>query len=83
MTKFLSRHFSVVYVPRDLGVSKNSLKNHFEVKLTPWQRIEKIFFFALILIPSFLGYLFVPCPLGDIKRVSGEVFGSTDLIGSF
>ena len=33
--------------------------------------------------PSFLGYFFVPAPLGDIKRVSEDVFGSTDSIESF
>ena len=29
MTKFSSRHFLLVYFPRDLGVSKNSIGNHF------------------------------------------------------
>ena len=35
------------------------------------------------LISSFVGYLFFPGPLGDLKRVSGDVFGSTDSIGGF
>ena len=64
-------------------MSLNSLRNHIEVQIIPWQRIERIFFFALILTPSFLGYFFVPGPLGDLKRVSGDVLGSTDSIGSF
>ena len=83
MTKFLSGHFSLLYVPRDLGVSENSLRNHFEVEIMPWQKIERIFCFALILTPSFLGYFFVPGPLVDLKGVSGDVFRSTDSIGSF
>ena len=29
MTKFSSGHFSLVYVPRGLGVSKKSIGNHF------------------------------------------------------
>ena len=29
MNKFKSHHFSLVYVPKDLGMSKNSLGNHF------------------------------------------------------
>ena len=64
-------------------MSENSLSNHFEVKITPWQRIAGIFVFALILTQSFLGCFFVLGPLGDLKRVSGDVFGSTDSIGSF
>ena len=83
MTKFLNRSFSFLYVPGDLGVSLNSLRTHFEVQITPWQRIERIFVFALILTPSILGHFFVPGPLGRLKRVSGDVFGSTDSIGSF
>ena len=78
MNKVLSRHFSLLYVPRDIGVSKNFLRNDFEVQITPWQKIGRVFFFALILTPSFLGYFFVPGPLGDLKGVSGDVFGSTD-----
>ena len=57
--------------------------NDFEVHITPWQRYERIFFFALILTLSFLGYFFVPGLLGDLKRVLMDVFRSTDLIGSF
>ena len=55
------------------------------MQITPWQKkkIERIFVFALILTPSFLGYFFVPGPLGGLKPVSGDVFGSTDSIGSF
>ena len=63
-------------------MSENSLRNHFEVQITLLQRIERIFVFALILTPSFLGYFFVPSPLGYLKRVSADVFGSTDSIGS-
>ena len=29
MTKFSSEHFLLVYVPRDSGVTKNSIGNHF------------------------------------------------------
>ena len=32
---------------------------------------------------SFMGYLFVPGPFGDLKCVSGDVFGHSDPIGSF
>ena len=53
------------------------------MQITPWLKIERIFIFALILILSFLSYFFVPSPLGDLKRVSGDVFGSTDSIGGF
>ena len=65
-------------------MSLNSLRNHFEVQITPWQKNKGVFVFALILTPSFLGYFFVPGRLGGSKRVvSGDVFGSTDSIGSF
>ena len=64
-------------------MSSNSLKNHFEVQITSWQRIERILFFALILTPSFLGYFFVSGPLGDLQRVSGDTFRSTDWIKIF
>ena len=47
------------------------------------QKIERIFCFVVILAPSFLGYFFVPGPLGDLKGVLGDVFGSTDAIESF
>ena len=83
MTKFSSRLFSLPYVHKDLGVSYNSLRNHFEVKIMTWQRIEKIFLSAFILTPSFLGYFFVPGPLGDLNGVSWDVSGSTDSIKSF
>ena len=73
---------SFLSIPRVLGVSKNSLRNHFEVQITPWQRIQSVSFFALILTPSFLGNVFVPGPLGDLKRVSSDFFGSTDSVGS-
>ena len=83
MTKFSSQHFLLVYVPRDLSVSLNSVRNDFEVHITPWQRIERSFFFALILTPSLLGYFIVPGLLGDLKRVLGYLFGSTVSIRSF
>ena len=53
------------------------------MQMTPWQRIERIFVFSLFLTPSFLGYFFVPGPLRDLKRISGDVLGSTDSIGGF
>ena len=55
----------------------------FDLQITPWQTIENILFFALILTPSFLEYLFVSGRLGDLIRVSGDVFGSSDSSGSF
>ena len=53
------------------------------MQITPWQKTKRIFVFALMHAPSFLGYFFVPVPLGDLKRVSEDVFRSTDSIGSF
>ena len=35
MTKFSSRHFLLFYVPKDLGVLKQSIRNLFEVERTP------------------------------------------------
>ena len=32
---------------------------------------------------SFVGYFFVPCPLGSLKRVPGDVFGHAELIETF
>ena len=64
-------------------MSYNSLRNHFEVQFSPWQRFERIFVFALIPTLSFRAYFFVPGPLGDLKRVSWDVFGSTDSISAF
>ena len=79
----LYRHYSLVYVTRDLHLSLNSLRDDFEVQITAPRRIESILFFALILTPSFLSYFFVPCPMGDLKRVFGAVFESTDSVGAF
>ena len=31
----------------------------------------------------FVGYFFVPGPLGGLRKFSGDVFGYTDSIGSF
>ena len=75
MTKFSSRHLSLLFVPRDVSVSRNSLRNHFEGQITPWQRTARIFFFAFILTPPFSGLLLCSlslgrpetCPLGDLK----------------
>ena len=53
------------------------------MQITAWQKMERILVFALMHAPSFLGYFFVPGLLGDLKCVSGDVFGSTDSIGSF
>ena len=52
------------------------------MQITPWQKIERIFVFAFMQSPSFIGYFVVPGGLGDVKRVSGDVVGSTDSIGS-
>ena len=32
---------------------------------------------------SFFGYFFVPGPLGDLKKCLGDIFGHTELSGSF
>ena len=80
MTKFWSRQFSLVYVPRDLGVSYLYLGNHFSVQITPWHRI---FSLTLTLSSSFLGYFFVSGPLTGLKSVSEDVLGHTDSIGIF
>ena len=53
------------------------------MQITPSQRIERISSFPLIQSPSFLGYFFVHGPLGDLKRVPGDVCGHSDSIGSF
>ena len=53
-------------------MSQKALGNHFQVQITPR---EIIFFLTLTLISSFVGYFFVPGPLGGLKSVSGDVFG--------
>ena len=45
--------------------------------------LTKNFLFSPSLTLSFVGYFFVPVPLGGLKSVSGDVFGHTDSIGSF
>ena len=41
---------------------------------------QGIFCLTLTLTSSFVGYFFVPGPLGGIKSVSGDIFGHTDSI---
>ena len=80
MTKFSSGHFSLVFVLRDVGVSKKALGNHFYVQI---RFLERIFCFTLTLTSSFFGYFLVAGPLGGPKRVLRDSFGLTDSIGSF
>ena len=53
------------------------------MQISPWQRIERIFVFALMHPLSFRSYFFVTGPLGYLKPFLGDVFGATDSIGSF
>ena len=83
MNKFKTRHFSLFM---SLGISRcrrTPFGIIFKCKYRPGKKIERIFVFAFMHPLSFRGYFFVLGPLGDLKLFLGDVFGATDLIGSF
>ena len=60
-----------------------------ECRKTPWESFlsannakRNIFFLILTLASSFVGYFFVPGPLGGLKSVSGDFFVHSHSIGS-
>ena len=74
MTKFSSRHFSLVYVPRDLSVSN---KIHEESFLSKNNALTKNDLFDADLNSSLVGFFFVSGPLRGLKSVSRVFFGHT------
>ena len=80
MTKVWSRHFSLVYGPKDLGLMWNSLVKSF---LSANNAQTKNFFLTVTPISSFVDYFFVHRPLEGLKSILEDVFGHTDSIGSF
>ena len=72
-----------MYIPWELGVSRNFLGKDFYVKVMNSERIIIHWCFGPNpSLPSF-GYFFVPSPLQDPKLVPEEVFGLTDSIDNF
>ena len=75
--KILKSEFSPCLCPQ---ASRRVVKLPWESFLSANNALTNNFCLTLTLTSSFVGYFYVPGPLGGLKSVSGNVFGDTDSI---